>query len=188
MIKSEIRALSLQKRQAITPEDRALWSHGCGGNLLKCLDGFPEKAETVAGYMALRDEMDITTLFPALTERYLLTLPVILPGSRILSFKRFMPGDSLVAGMYETQSPLPQSPETLPDIVLVPLLAFDRKGHRIGYGGGYYDATLAHLSSIKPVIAIGIAFSLQEADAIPVNATDQQLNAIITEREVVIPR
>jgi 5-formyltetrahydrofolate cyclo-ligase len=73
----------------------------------------------------------------------------------------------------------------VPDILLVPMLAFDRTGHRIGYGAGYYDMTIARARSIKPMVAVGIAFAAQEIPEVPVTPRDARLDLVLTEREVI---
>jgi 5-formyltetrahydrofolate cyclo-ligase len=72
-----------------------------------------------------------------------------------------------------------------PDILLVPLLAFDRSGHRIGYGAGYYDLTIAQLRARKPIAAVGIAFAAQEVETVPRTAFDAQLDLVLTESETI---
>ncbi len=94
-------------------------------------------------------------------------------------------GDELASGQWGIREPKPEAREVAPDILLVPLLAFDRTGHRIGYGAGYYDMTIAALRKIKPVIAVGIAFAAQEIDAVPVTPRDARLDLVLTERETI---
>ena len=81
--------------------------------------------------------------------------------------------------------PSPAATEVVPDIILVPLAAFDRRGHRIGYGAGHYDHTLAHLRKIKPIAAIGFAFAAQEIEAVPALQHDAALDFVLTETEVI---
>ena len=94
-------------------------------------------------------------------------------------------GEPLAAGVWGIREPKPEAPEVEPDILLVPLLAFDRTGHRIGYGAGYYDMTIARLRAKKPVTAIGIAFAAQEIAAVPATPRDARLDLVLTEREVI---
>lgn len=94
-------------------------------------------------------------------------------------------GAPLVAGVWGIREPPADAPELFPDILIVPLLAFDRHGHRIGYGAGYYDMTIARLRSIKPVTAIGIAFATQEIAQVPATPRDARLDLMLTEREVI---
>jgi 5-formyltetrahydrofolate cyclo-ligase len=94
-------------------------------------------------------------------------------------------GEPLVAGVWGIRQPAPQAPATEPDILLVPLLAFDRAGHRIGYGAGYYDLTIAALRATQAVVAIGVAFAAQEVAAVPATPHDAPLDLVLTEREVI---
>jgi 5-formyltetrahydrofolate cyclo-ligase len=94
-------------------------------------------------------------------------------------------GDELAAGQWGIRQPKSEAPEVAPDILIVPLLAFDRAGHRLGYGAGYYDMTISSLRANKPVTAIGIAYAAQEIDAVPITARDARLDLVLTEREVM---
>jgi len=88
-------------------------------------------------------------------------------------------------GPFGIQEPTAAAPVLRPDLLLVPLLAFDRSGHRLGYGGGFYDRTLRALRADGAVLAVGIAYAGQEVDAVPVAEYDQPLNWIVTEREAI---
>ena len=94
-------------------------------------------------------------------------------------------GEPLVAGVWGIRQPLAQAPATEPAILIVPLLAFDRAGHRIGYGAGYYDMTIAAAHARGAVSAVGIAFAAQEVDAVPAGPRDEPLDLVLTEREVI---
>jgi 5-formyltetrahydrofolate cyclo-ligase len=94
-------------------------------------------------------------------------------------------GDTLASGQWGIREPMPDAPDVAPDILLVPLLAFDRRGNRIGYGAGYYDMTIASLRAKKPVVAVGVAYAAQEIDAVPVTPRDARLDLVLTEREVI---
>src|SRR4029077_9373472 len=85
-------------------------------------------------------------------------------------------GEPLAAGVWGIREPKPDAPEVLPDILLVPLLAFDRRGHRIGYGAGYYDMTIAALRARKAIVAVGIAFAAQEIAQVPITPRDARLD------------
>ena len=91
----------------------------------------------------------------------------------------------LVPAQWGIREPKPEAPEAFPDILIVPLVAFDRSGYRLGYGAGYYDMTIARLRKMKKVVAIGIAFAAQEVDAVPKTARDEKLDLVFTEREVI---
>jgi 5-formyltetrahydrofolate cyclo-ligase len=98
-----------------------------------------------------------------------------------LKFRAWTFRDPLVSGVWGIKEPAPEAPEVSPDILIVPLAAFDRAGYRIGYGAGYFDITLAALRVRKTIIAVGIAFAAQEVDAVPIEAHDQRLDYVLTE-------
>lgn len=110
-----------------------------------------------------------------------LCLPVVTDKVGALAFRAWAPGDPLVEGVFGTQVPHPDRPAVEPTILLVPLLAFDRAGYRLGYGGGYYDRTLAALAHNRPT-SIGLAFASQEVNTLPHEAHDRRLNWVITEQ------
>jgi 5-formyltetrahydrofolate cyclo-ligase len=114
-----------------------------------------------------------------------LALPAIAGRGQPLRMRAYAFGDRLVAGVWNIREPAPDAPEVFPDIVLVPLLAFDHSGHRVGYGAGYYDLTLNDLRARKPVLAVGIAFATQEILAVPHTEHDARLDLVLTEREVI---
>jgi 5-formyltetrahydrofolate cyclo-ligase len=99
--------------------------------------------------------------------------------------RAFTFGDVLASGVWGIREPKPEAPEVFPDILLVPLLAFDRSGHRIGYGAGYYDMTITALRARKSVAAVGIAFAAQEVAQVPSTPRDARLDLVLTEREVI---
>jgi 5-formyltetrahydrofolate cyclo-ligase len=111
-----------------------------------------------------------------------LALPVVERRGAPLVFRRWRPDMALKPGAYGIPAPPEDAPTLTPDIVLVPLVAFDRFGHRLGYGGGYYDRTLARLRAERPVQAIGCAHAAQEVARIPAMATDARLDWLLTER------
>ena len=136
----------------------------------------------VAGYWPLGDEVDPRPLMAALAQLgCLLALPVVMGRGEALVFRAWEAGDELEAGGHGTRHPLAQAKILRPRVVLTPLLAFDRKGFRLGYGGGYYDRTLAELRRTGEVTAIGLAFSAQEVAALPSEPWDQTLDMILTE-------
>jgi 5-formyltetrahydrofolate cyclo-ligase len=94
-------------------------------------------------------------------------------------------GEPLAAGVWGIREPVPTAPVVAPGILIVPLLAFDRAGHRIGYGAGYYDLTIAALRGKRAVVAIGVAFAAQEIAAVPATSRDVPLDLVLTEREVI---
>lgn len=144
---------------------------------------------TVAVYHPFREELDTRPLAEALLERgYALALPVTGAKKRPLSFRRFRDGDPLEADRYGVMTPAGDAEEVRPMIVVTPLLAFTRAGDRLGYGGGYYDRTLAALRAEGDVLAVGFAFAAQEATRIPRARGDEPLDWIVTEREAIEAR
>ena len=141
------------------------------------------EGSVVSAYWPMREELDPRPLMLALAARGLrLCLPAVVANGRPLSFRAWVPGDTLVEARFGTQVPRETAEVLTPDVLLVPLLAFDRQGYRLGYGGGFYDRTLAALRGDRTVLAVGIAYAGQEVAAVPVEATDQQLDALVTER------
>lgn len=138
---------------------------------------------TVAGYVPTNSEVDVRPLMQALGERgHPLALPAVTSEGAPLTFRAWQPDDPLVPGFKQIPEPSPDAALVTPDVVLVPLLAYDSAGHRLGYGGGYYDRTLARLRADGDVFAIGIAFSAQAVDSLPGSPHDQKLNAVLTEQ------
>ena len=138
----------------------------------------------LAGYMPIRTEIDPT---PAMTEAAAhgpVGIPVIEGAGRPLKFARWEPEMPLVPGPFGAM--IPERPEFMePEILIVPLVAFDRRGGRLGYGGGFYDRTLEQLRARRATLAIGFAYAAQEADALPLEPTDQPLDMIVTEAGVI---
>src|SRR4029077_1088882 len=114
-----------------------------------------------------------------------LALPAVAGRGKPLIMRGWQWGETLAAGGWGIREPTPNAPEVEPDILLVPLLAFDRSGHRIGHGAGYYDMTIHRLRALKPVTAVGIAFAAQEVPKIPTTPRDERLDLVLTEREVI---
>lgn len=140
----------------------------------------------VAGYWAMRGEIDVRPVLEVLAERGQVTaLPVVVDRKGPLVFRRWTVGEPLEEGPYGTRHPRADAEEVRPVCLLVPLLAFDRRGYRLGYGGGYYDRTLALLRAQGPVVAIGIAYAGQEVEAIPTEPHDEKLDWVVTEKEVI---
>jgi 5-formyltetrahydrofolate cyclo-ligase len=136
----------------------------------------------ISGTIARGSEMNPQPLLDALRMRgYHIALPVVKGKGTPLIFRLYNPGDELVLGAMNILEPTASVPAVEPDILLVPLLAFDRHGNRLGYGGGYYDRTLAALRAQKPILATGIAFACQEVAAVPVSSNDARLDKIVTE-------
>ncbi|MGX9965668.1 5-formyltetrahydrofolate cyclo-ligase [Roseomonas sp. F4] len=176
-LKAQARKAALTRRAACDPALGArLTTH-----LLR--DCPPPPGAIVAGFWPMGAEIDIRPLLLALHEKgHRIALPVTPRRGNPLHFRAWAPGDTLAPGPMGTRHPGPEAPPLTPDWLLVPLLAFDRAGQRLGYGGGYYDRTLAALPSAT---AIGVAYACQEVDEVPVGVDDAPLAAIVTEGGVI---
>ncbi len=136
----------------------------------------------VAGYVSLPDEADPHILLKKLVDKGCeLCFPRVAERDKALIFHRWQPGGVFEPGAFGVPEPSAHWPETTPSVLLVPMLAFDAEGHRLGYGGGYYDRTLEALRKTGSIRAIGVAFSGQEVASLPRQAHDQQLDMIVTE-------
>lgn len=163
---------------------RALGGAGvaCAGVLSSVLAGY--RGVPVSGFMPIRTEIDPT---PAMTEAAAhgpVGIPVIEAAGQPLKFARWEPEMDLVPGPFGAQ--IPKVCEFFePEILIVPLVAFDSAGNRLGYGGGFYDRTLEMLRARRATLAIGFAYAAQQADALPLEPTDQPLDMIVTEAGVI---
>ncbi len=146
----------------------------------------PASAAVASGFFSIGSEIDSMPLLARLRAAgHDIALPVVVRKAAPLVFRRWLPGDAMETGPFGIQEPAAAAPVLRPDLLLVPLLAFDRSGHRLGYGGGFYDRTLRALRADGAVLAVGIAYAGQEVDAVPVAEYDQPLNWIVTEREAI---
>ncbi|MEI8396970.1 MAG: 5-formyltetrahydrofolate cyclo-ligase [Rhodospirillaceae bacterium] len=149
-------------------------------------DFLPAPAGTIAGYWPIGSELDCRPALARLsTVGWSCALPVVTGPDTPLIFRRWCLGQTLIAGGFGTREPGAEAPTVAPSILLVPVLAFDRAGHRLGYGAGCYDRTLEILRARGPVLAIGIAFAAQEVPTLPAEPHDQRLDRLITELEVI---
>jgi len=140
----------------------------------------------LSGFSPLKSEINPVPLMRRLSDLGAgLALPVVTGKGKPLMMRAWVFGEPLDSGVWGIREPKPEAAEVAPDILLVPLLAFDRNGNRVGYGAGYYDMTIAKLRALKPVTAIGIAFAAQEIPSVPVTPRDARLDLVLTEREVI---
>lgn len=136
----------------------------------------------VSGFYPFRSEISTLPLLARLAgEGFATALPIVMGPGLPLTFRAWKEGDAMGKGEWDIPIPLASAPEVLPDVLFVPLLAFDRKGYRLGYGGGFYDRTLAKLRAIKPVTAIGTAYAGQEVAQVPRGEFDAPLDWVLTE-------
>jgi 5-formyltetrahydrofolate cyclo-ligase len=184
--KAAARALALEQRRAA----HAAGAPGAGrlaaGHALEVIAGLRGVA-VVAAYLPIRDEIDPVPAMLALSGLgYAIAVPVIEGRGRPLVFRRWTQGSATVPGLFGV--PVPADGERLePDALIVPMLAFDRRGHRLGYGGGFYDRTIAELRARREVAAVGFAYADQEMPEVPDSEHDMRLDAVVTEAGVIRP-
>jgi 5-formyltetrahydrofolate cyclo-ligase len=182
-LKAQIRRDAIARRDALPPAERATAAAAIAARPLPVAAA---PGVTVAGFSPLKSEINPVPLMRAFADAAAqLALPVVAGRGRPLTMRAWRFGEPLDAGVWGIRQPKPEAPEVFPDILIVPLLAFDRAGNRIGYGAGYYDMTIARLRAMKPIVAIGLAFAAQEIDRVPVTDRDAALDLVLTEREAI---
>ena len=140
----------------------------------------------ISGFHPYGSEIDTRQLLGKLAgEGWTTALPVVVAKGQPLIFRRWLPGEPTEIGVMKIAVPLATAPVVEPDVLLVPLLAFDKAGYRLGYGGGFYDATLATLRAKKKIIAIGVGFSDQEVAQVPHEKHDMKLDYVMTDLEMI---
>ena len=145
-----------------------------------------EPGVAVSGYWPGRSELDLRPLMGRLEQAgHPIGLPVVMGRGRPLLFRRWRPGDRLEPRAFGLMEPPATAPEMAPRVLLVPLLAFDREGYRIGYGGGYYDLTLASLRARGEILAIGVGYAAQGVASLPHDAHDERLDWMVTEEGAI---
>lgn len=150
--------------------------------------GLPEglhiQSGIVSGFIPYKSEITTVPIMNSLRRAgWQTALPIVIAAEQPLIFRAWAPGEPLTPGVWDIPIPLDTSLEVLPDVLLVPMLAFDRAGYRLGYGGGFYDRTLEKLRALKKVVAIGVAYHAQLVDEVPRGPHDAPLDFIMTERE-----
>ena len=158
--------------------------------LLLASQTFPVQAKAgfncVSAFHPFRSEIDTRPLLGRLAgEGWTTALPVVIGPGKPLLFRRWLPGEPLALDAMGIEIPDPALPEVEPDMLIIPLLAFDRRGYRLGYGGGFYDRTLAALRAKKRVIAIGAGYAGQEVADVPHADYDQKLDYVMTEKGLI---
>ena len=178
--KTRARMQAKARRQAFLQSGKADFA------AVELLSHFPEarfRGALIGGIWPLPGELDTRPLMTALAEQgHALALPCTPRKGKPLTFRAWSPGSRLKAGPYGTREPYPDQTEVFPSLVLVPLLAFTDSGDRLGYGGGFYDRTLASLRARQDIFACGIAFAAQEATQIPTGPYDVPLDGILTDQ------
>ncbi|MGJ8621569.1 MAG: 5-formyltetrahydrofolate cyclo-ligase [Yoonia sp.] len=173
-------------RQAAFARRKAAHQAGAAtaGYLSEVLAGY--RGVPLSGYMAMRTEIDPTPAMEEAAAHGPVGVPVIMGKGQPLQFRLWEPDCEMIDGEFGARIPAKGDWMT-PQIVIVPLVAFDRRGGRLGYGGGFYDRTLEKLRAVQPTMAIGFAYAEQEDDELPLEPTDQPLDLIVTEQGIVTP-
>jgi 5-formyltetrahydrofolate cyclo-ligase len=139
----------------------------------------------VSGFFPYKSEIDVRPLMGKLAgDGWTTCLPVVIGKDEPLLFRRWLPGEPTQPGVWDIPCPPVDAPDVVPQVLLVPMMAFDRRGFRLGYGGGFYDRTLAQLRARRAVLAIGVAYAAQQVDSVPHDSHDQPLDYIMTEKAV----
>ncbi len=176
----------LEKSRARVQAKRVREQAHCPGAAFSLMEHFPAqifRGRVLGSFWPIQSEIDVRPLMTAWHDMgEALALPCTPRAGKPLTFRAWQPDDPLRRGPHETREPSSTQPQIHPDIVLVPLLAFTNRGERLGYGGGFYDRTLAALRKDKAVWACGVAYSAQEADTLPTEAHDARLDAVLTDR------
>ena len=184
LLKRRLRSEAAARRACPDEKAAAACARGVADRLMRF--GFPE-GTAVSAYWPVKTELDIRPAMNALFSRGCrICLPVVVGRDKPLVFRRWTPETALTAGPYGTEQPDETAETVEPSVLLVPLLAFDRKGGRLGYGGGYYDRTVRELRrKNKDILVVGTAFSVQEIDSVPMEDADERLDAVVTEHETI---
>jgi 5-formyltetrahydrofolate cyclo-ligase len=181
--------LELKRRCRAQANKARVEAHAAAGGtagLVLAKAGLPvprDAHDVVSGFYPFKNEISVLPLLAKLVgEGWTTCLPIVTAEGEALKFRFWIPGEPTRPGVWDIPVPLDSAARVEPDILLVPMLAFDRQGYRLGYGGGYYDRTLAGLRENRSVIAIGIAYAGQEVAEVPHGSWDQPMDWIVTER------
>lgn len=181
--KKAARAGALAAREAAAAASVGM-ARQAAGHVLEAV-GELRGVRTVAGYLPIRSELDPRPAMLALGGLgFEICVPVVVGPALPLAFRVWTEDAATERGHFGVEVPAGGAP-AVPDVLLVPMLAFDRRGHRLGYGGGFYDRTIAALRAGGPVHVIGLAYAAQEIAAVPDSETDMMLDAVVTERGIL---
>jgi 5-formyltetrahydrofolate cyclo-ligase len=182
--KRQARAVAKVVRAEVAAEDPVATGYALCERILPAID-FPGGC-VVSAYWPIGSEIDPRPLMTHLHEQgHPIALPLTPARGNPLMFRAWRPEDTLVTAEFGTRVPLASQPELTPRVLIVPLLAFDRAGYRLGYGGGFYDRTLARLRDSGDVLAVGVAYAAQEVAEVPRDGSDQPVDWIVTEAESI---
>jgi len=182
-LKIKLRKAALAGRDALPAAERQAAAETIAARL------FPipiKPGVIVSGFSPLKTEINPLPLMRKLADAGAeLALPVVAGRGKPLVMRSYAFGQALNEGVWGIREPKDDAAEVDPDILIVPLAAFDRRGNRIGYGAGYYDMTINRLRSLKPVLAVGIAYAAQEVPEVPATPRDERLDLVLTEQDVI---
>jgi 5-formyltetrahydrofolate cyclo-ligase len=182
-VKAKLRKDALARRAAIPAAERAAAAEAIAARALPVA---VNAGAVVSGYSPVKSELNVVPLMRRFAEAGArLALPVVAGRGQPLIMRAWSFGAPLGSGVWGIREPTPDAPEVFPDVLIVPLLAFDRTGHLIGYGAGYYDMTIARLRAMKPIVALGFALAAQQIDKVPTTIRDARLDLVLTERDVI---
>ncbi len=183
--KNNFRQAAFNRRMSLPPDTRAQWSAQMAARFLDHV-ALPPAGTVISGYIPVNNEIDVMPLMAELVARgYRCAVPYNMEREQVLSFLEWTPDTVLQRGLYNIPQPDPAKAEVLvPNLLIVPMVAFDAECSRIGYGSGYFDRTFAHLAKIQKFRAIGVAFEAQKYDRVPVDRYDYRLDAVITETAI----
>ncbi|MCB5177231.1 MULTISPECIES: 5-formyltetrahydrofolate cyclo-ligase [Microvirga] len=180
--KDQLRSEGFARRDGLDKDFRRQAAERIAGQVLALPD--LRERNPVGAYWPIRSEVDTRPLMEALVARGQdVALSQILHPH--LSFRLWQPGDVLVKGGFGVREPGPDAPECFPQALLVPLVAFDRRGGRIGYGKGHFDRAIAALENQHPILTVGLAYAVQEIEQVPIEPHDRLLDLIVTESELI---
>ena len=148
------------------------------------LENYDVKGKVVSGFLPIGSEIDVRPLLQmCLDAGAQICLPCVVENNAPLVFRTWHEGDDLVKESFGTRAPHPDKQELIPDVIITPMLAFDNKGYRLGYGGGFYDRTFAKLRALKDIVGIGVALDIQHIDTVPIGEYDMPQDMVITENK-----
>jgi 5-formyltetrahydrofolate cyclo-ligase len=183
--KNEFRHAAFQRRMALDAAACTAWSQQMMTRFLSQIE-LPAAGAVISGYIPVNNEIDVIPLMTALSARgYRCAVPHNVEKQQILDFLEWTPETVLHKGLYNIPQPDPAKAKALlPDLLIVPMVAFDPAGSRMGYGSGYFDRTFAHLHKFHKFHAVGVAYEAQKYDSVPVDRYDYRLDAVVTEAAV----
>lgn len=182
--KAVLRRHALARRDLIEPPEAHAAAEAVAARAMAVVRKVAAAGATLSAYWPIRSEVSTRPLLEALAAAgYRTSLPVMTGAGRPLRFRAWTPGDELEKGPLGLSEPPPDAPEIDPDILFAPLVCFDARGWRIGYGGGNFDATLEAIRARRKIVAIGLAYADQEVEAIPHEPHDQKLDWVVTEQQ-----